>query len=98
MKFNVRDTKRAIRGVEVAGYDVASVEIRSDGSVRVSVGKKALYVGAREIGRALGCSPDTVCRMVSDGRLKAVKSGSRTSPLKVERAEIDRLLGTSLHH
>jgi excisionase family DNA binding protein len=49
--------------------------------------------GTTAIGKALGVSPITVRRMVEDGRLKASRVGSDTSPWKVRLSDIERIRG-----
>lgn len=47
--------------------------------------------GAKRIAAVLGYSEKTILRWISSGRLKAKKLGGVTSPIIVERSEIDRL-------
>jgi excisionase family DNA binding protein len=41
--------------------------------------------GAKASGKVLGCSEKTVRNMVRTGRLPAFRTGSNTSPIRVER-------------
>lgn len=49
-------------------------------------------VGAAQVAHALGVSTRTVSRMVRSGRLPATKLGGSSSPLRVPRAVIEKLL------
>ncbi|QIB32670.1 helix-turn-helix transcriptional regulator [Ancylobacter pratisalsi] len=49
--------------------------------------------GAKAIAHELGCSPRTVSRLAANGKLPVKKafSGGRTSPLVINRKELDDL-------
>lgn len=51
-----------------------------------------LIVGAKSIAYELGVSTDTVRRMLRSGKLPAYKLNGRTSPLRMTRAEADKLI------
>lgn len=53
----------------------------------------ALFLTPAETGSVLGCSQQTVRRMVREGELKAERRGRN---LKIPRSEVERLAGTNL--
>jgi len=49
--------------------------------------------GRKAIAHAASVSPATISRWVRKGLLPAVKPGGATSPVRVERADLNKLLG-----
>jgi excisionase family DNA binding protein len=53
--------------------------------------RKYFLTGAKAIANELGCSPATIRRMIAAKRLKAFRTGCRSSPWRVWLTEIERI-------